>query len=265
MDISNRTFVTACHNLAAVALLVAVLALPALAGPAAPQVSGTYLEEEVVSAGEAPNLIKLWVAGDRMRFETPGQMALVWIGGADGRMMMIQHQQRMYLEWTAEQMKAMGQMMGGAMQESGAEEDEMSEPPTFTRTGNTKTVGEWSAYEVRVEHPEQTGDTTMWFSEDVAVDPAQLMQSVASSMESMQAPMLGGMGGGDASGFGMLASAREMMARMNMPAGFPVQIITTEGGDTTTITLKAVRQGPLEASVFEAPAGYQKMQMPGIR
>jgi xanthine dehydrogenase molybdopterin-binding subunit B len=139
-------------------------------------------------------------------------------------------------------------------------------PPTFTRTGQTKLVGEWNAYEVRVEHPEQDGEMIMWFSQDVDADFRTLAQQVSESMSSLlNSPLLrmGGGGGGPAETF------EQFQAQMNaveMPDGFPVQIITDAGGSPSTNTLRAIDQnasfGP---ETWEPPAGYTKMDMPFIR
>ena len=45
-------------------------------------------------------------------------------------------------------------------------------------------------------------------------------------------------------------------------APVPVEIITSEGGTVTTITVVSVEQGALDAAEFEPPDGYQQMQIP---
>ena len=91
-------------------------------------------------------------------------------------------------------MASMAAMMG---QMPGVEEEMANAtPPSFTRTGNTKQVGEWAAYEVLVEHPDNPGDTIIWFSQDVDVDFRALAQQVMDSMSSLlDNPMMRGMGG----------------------------------------------------------------------
>ncbi|MGD8817069.1 MAG: hypothetical protein PVJ51_07775, partial [Acidobacteriota bacterium] len=150
--------------LAAVALLL-LTSVPALA--TAPQ-SGVYLEVQSESGGNS-QLIKMSMAPDRLRFDTEQGISIVNIGGEDGKMLMIQHPQKQYMEFTAEMMKQLAAMMGQMPQEMEREAEAM-QPPTFTRTGNTKQVGEWSAYEVLVKHPDREGDMTMWMSQDVDAD-----------------------------------------------------------------------------------------------
>jgi hypothetical protein len=61
---------------------------------------------------------------------------------------------------------------------------------------------------------------------------------------------------------GLVGAMNERWDEMDVPPGFPVEIITSEGGTTTTITVVDIEQGALDASEFEPPAGYQKMQIP---
>ena len=72
--------------------------------------------------------------------------------------------------------------------------------------------------------------------------------------------MLGMMG---SRGGGMIGQIQAQMAAVNMPDGFPVQIISSVGGMPSTSTLHAIDQnaafGP---ETWEAPAGYAKMAMP---
>jgi hypothetical protein len=250
--------------LAAVALLV-LMSLPALA--TAPQ-SGVYLEVQSDSGGTS-QLIKLSLAPDRMRFDTEQGISMINIGGEDGKMLMIQHPQKQYMEFTAEMMEQMAAMMGQMPQQQMEEEAEAMEPPTFTRTGNTKQVGEWSAYEVLVQHPDQEGDTTMWMSQDVDADFETLVQQVAASMSSfLDSPMMQMAGGPGGRGGGMnpLAEFQSQMASVDFPDGFPVQIITNSGGTQTTATLMAINQNAsFGADTWQPPAGYTKMEMPFIR
>jgi hypothetical protein len=136
-------------------------------------------------------------------------------------------------------------------------------PPTFVRTGNTKQVGEWNAYEVRVEHPEQDGEMTMWFSQDVDADFRALAQQMVTSLSSIFSnPMLGRMTGQNGAS-DILGQIRSQMSAVDIPDGFPVQVVSNSGGTVSTNTLKAIDQnasfGP---ATWEAPEGYAKMDLP---
>ena len=240
------------------------LALALGVAAATPQsTSGTFLVIETESDGQPPRAIEISLGPDRMRMNMGEEMSLISIGGDDGKMLMVQHAQRMYIEFTAETMRGLAGIMGGQMP-PGIEEIEEMTPPTFVRTGNTKQVGSWNAYEVRVEHPEQDGEMSMWFSQEVDADFRALVEQMVESMQSLlQNPMLQRMQGGGDNPMAMVNSIRAQLNAVEMPDGFPVQIVSNEGGSQSTNTLKAIEQGAsFDASTWEAPAGYQKMQMP---
>jgi hypothetical protein len=263
--LKNQPVPTICtRGIGGAAVVLLLLSGPAPALPAQ-SVTGTYLEMEIQSGGQT-QLMKLSLGPDRLRMDTGQDVSFVSIGGDDGKMLMIQHGEKIYMEFTAEMMASFAAMMGQMPPDVEQEEDENTTPPTFTRTGNTKQVGEWSAYEVRVEHPEQQGELTMWFSQDIDADVQAIAEQVMGSLSSLlDNPMLRGMGG-MGGGTGVFDSMQRDIASLNMPDGFPVQVISNEGGMQSTNTLKAIDQGAsFEPSTWAAPEGYQKMQMPMIR
>lgn len=244
-----------------VAALLLILAAPAQA--ITPQtVSGTYLEIETESAGQVTS-IKLWLGPNAMRMDTDtqGGVSVISIGGDDGKMLLVMHQQKGYMEFTAETMAGMAAIMG-RMQPKIEEEIADATPPTFTRTGNTKQVGEWAAYEVLVEHPDQDGNMIMWFSQDVGADFRGLAEQVVTSMLFLlNSPMMSMVGGGG--GGGIFNGIEAQLAAVDMPDGFPVQIIFGSGGGQSTKTLKAIDQNAtFDPATWEAPEGYTKMPMP---
>jgi hypothetical protein len=263
----NSTYRTPLLRAAGAAAVIALL-LTGLA-PAAPaqSVAGTYLEIEIESGGQT-QLMKLSLGPDRLRMDTGQDVSFVSIGGDDGKMLMIQHGEKIYMELTAEMMASFAAMMGQMPPDVEQEMEEDTTPPTFTRTGNTKQVGEWSAYEVRVTHPEQQDEMTMWFSQDVDADIQGIAEQVMDSLSSLlDNPMLRGMGGmGGGGGAGVFDSVQRDFRSLNMPDGFPVQVISNEDGTRSTNTLKAIDQGAsFGPETWTAPEGYQKMQMPMIR
>lgn len=259
MMTSKITFIARTLGVVAVVVLVAGLPASALQGT-----SGMTLEVESSGSGPA-RLIKLALGDGSMRFDTD-QISMVSLGGDDGKMLMIQHAQNMYMEFTAEMMMGMAGMMGGQTPADVEEKVENMTPPTFTRTGNTKQVGEWNAYEVKVEHPDQDGDVTMWLSMDVDADFRDVATQMMNSMSGLlNNPMLSRMGGGGSAG-SLIDTVKAQLSATEMPDGFPVQIITDAGGSTSTITLRAINpNASFDASTWAAPEGYQKMTMPGRR
>lgn len=223
--------------------------------------AGTYLEMESESDGQ-PMVIKLSLGSGRLRIDIGEEMSLVSIGGDDGTMLMIQHAEKSYVEFSAETMEMMAGILGQMPAQIEEEMQEVRTPPSFTRTGDTKHIGQWNAYEVLVQHPEQDGDLTMWFSQELDADFRALVEQVMDSMSSLlNSPMLGRMGGGR--GAGVFGQIQAQMTSLDMPDGFPVQIISNAGGKQSTNTLRAIDQsadfGP---ETWEAPAGYSKMAMP---
>jgi len=251
----------------AVAALALLLASGAPVFGEAPQVvSGVYLEMDIENSGQVQP-VKMFLAPDRMRMDIDmmGQSAsIVSIGGDDAKMVMIQHGQKMYMEFTAEMMAGLA-AVGGQMPPEVAEETENPTMPTFTRTGNTKQVGEWNAYEVVIEHPDQDGEMAMWFSPDVGADFRQVAEQFIKSMSSfLDNPMMGQMtGGGGMGGQNLISSIQTQLESAEIPDGFPVQIISSAGGAQSVNTLRAIdTNASFEASTWVAPEGYTKMDMP---
>ena len=244
-------------GVAAALLLIVTVPVQATAPQAT---SGTYLEIETEAGGQM-TVLKLSLADNALRMDADNQggISVISIGGDDGKMIMAMHSQRQYMEFTAETLASMAGMMGQAQPQI---EEEIADatPPTFTRTGNTKQVGEWSAYEVLVEHPDQDGDTIMWFSPDVDADFRALAGQVMSSMSSLLNSPMARMGGG---GSGVFDQIEAQLGAVDIPDGFPVQIISGGGGSQSTNTLKAINQSAtFEATTWEPPEGYSKMSMP---
>ena len=245
-----------------VAALLLILVAPARA--TAPQtVRGTYLEIESENGGQMTSM-KLWLGPNAMRMDadTEGGVSVISIGGDDGKMLMVMHEQKRYMEFTAAMMAGMAGMLGQMPTAQIEEEMADAAPPTFTRTGNTKQVGEWAAYEVLVENPDTDDDMIMWFSQDVDADFRSLAEQVVTSMSSLlDSPIMSMAGGGG--GGGIFDEIEAQLNAVDMPDGFPVQMISGAGGGQTTNTLKTIDQNAtFDAATWEAPAGYTKMPMP---
>lgn len=244
-------------------LAVAALLLLAGSAPGLAAQAGTYLEMVSESEGQ-PRVIKLSLGSDRLRMDIGEEISMVSIGGDDGKMLLIQHAEQSYLEFTAEMMQMMAGLLGQMPEQVEARMEEDMTPPSFTRTGNTKQIEQWNAYEVLVQHPEQDGDLTMWFSQEVDADFRALVGQVMDSMSTLlNSPMLGGMVVRSGGAAGVIGQIQAQMTAVNMPDGFPVQIISSAGGTLSTNTLRAIDQnadfGP---ETWEAPEGYSKMAMP---
>jgi len=251
---------------AAAALALLLVSGGPVFGVAPQAMSGVYLEMDIENNGQVQP-VKIFLAPGRMRMDIDmmGQSAsIVSIGGEGGKMVMIQHDQKSYLEFTAEMMAGLA-ALGGQMPPEVAEEVEDPTMPTFTRTGNTKQVGEWNAYEVKIEHPDQDGETAMWFSPDVGADFRQVAEQFINSMSSfLDNPMMGQLtGGGGMGSQNLISTIQTQLEAADIPDGFPVQIISGAGGVESVNTLRAIdTSASFDASTWVAPEGYTKMEMP---
>lgn len=254
------------------AILALVLAVAMVVPALALQADGVHMVQEIAQEDGNAVGLELWAQGERARIDIQQQgqdVSMIMVGGENGSMTMVQHAQRQYLVFDAQRMRQMQQMMnrGGESAASG-DATLQGEPPTFTATGNTRQVGEWTAEEYRVEGPDIEGDTRMWFTDDVDVDFFEVMSTVGEVMGSMNNPMMqGAMGGGDTGG--VLGRYRRYRAQMQaagaeFPTGYPVVIETTTDEGTTTMTTKQIELGPFDAATFEPPADYQRVQVPGM-
>lgn len=244
--------------------VVGMLAISTLAlGAPSPAVhaaqSGVYLEQEIASSdGSMP--MELWIQGSSMRVDmSQGDqpMSMIFKGEDEASTtMVVMHGQRQYMVFDQQRMGMMQQMMGGMAGGQGDVPDVEGQleaaVPTFTRTGRTEQIGSWSADEMLVESPDIDGELRIWLTEDIDLDYFEVMRGIAENMSSAQ-PLVGGAAGV----FGGLGD-------VDFPAGYPVRVVTVNDGETTTITLKKFEQRSFDAETFEAPAGYQKIEMPGM-
>ena len=245
------------------AALLLILAVPVQAISPAVE-SETYLEIETETAGEMTS-IRIWLSLNAIRIDadTQGGVSVISIGGDDGKLLMVMHQQKTYMEFAAAMMASMAGMLGQMPPETEEELVEATQP-TLTRTGNTKQVGEWAAYEVLAQNPGEDGGMFMWFSQDVGADFRTLAEQILTSMSSLlNSPimsMISMTGGSDA---GLFDEIQAQLEAVDMPDGFPVQIISSADGMERTSTLKAIDQdATFDTATWEPPEGYTKMRMP---
>lgn len=245
------------------AALLLILAVPVQAISPAVE-SETYLEIETETAGEMTS-IRIWLSLNAIRIDadTQGGVSVISIGGDDGKLLMVMHQPKTYMEFAAAMMASMAGMLGQMPPETEEELVEATQP-TLTRTGNTKQVGEWAAYEVLAQNPGEDGGMFMWFSQDVGADFRTLAEQILTSMSSLlNSPimsMISMAGGSDA---GLFDEIQAQLEAVDMPDGFPVQIISSADGMERTSTLKAIDQdATFDTATWEPPEGYTKMRMP---
>lgn len=235
----------------------AALALALLAPAAVAQegVAATML----IDTGHDSNEMTVTAQGENLRMDMnagQGQMSMIWL---PGRMLMVMHPQRMYMEFTEEMMKRMRDMMHNMpnMPDAEAEVPDFSEY-TFERTGNTDTINGMSAFEVSMSGPDVDGDARLWMTEDTDVGMFEVFSRMGEAMASMNLPM---MSRGD-SPADALRDYMGLARAQGLPAGRVIRVVNTDNGDSVTITLQSVQHGPFGADVFAAPSDYTKQQMP---
>ena len=245
------------------AALLLILAVPVQAISPAVE-SETYLEIETETAGEMAS-IRIWLSLNAIRIDadTQGGVSVISVGGDDGKLLMVMHQQKTYMEFAAAMMASMAGMLGQMPPETEEELVEATQP-TLTRTGNTKQVGEWAAYEVLAQNPGEDGGMFMWFSQDVGADFRTLAEQILTSMSSLlNSPIMSMISMAGGSDLGLFDGIQAQFEAVDMPDGFPVQIISSADGMERTSTLKAIDQdATFDTATWEPPEGYTKMRMP---
>ncbi len=206
-----------------------------------------------------------WMNADNVRIDmSQGQnVSLVWRSGDAPSMLMIQHSEQRYMEWGEQQFQMMRQMMqrmsGGGGGGDTAEVDLAA--LQFEDTGETATVGPWSASAVRITGMEEGQTATMWIASDLDRGLFELFARMGDALEAMQMPMLGGGMGGPQQ---QLLRFTQMREAANLPEGGVVRLVVDDDSGETTITLQALDQTAFADDPFAAPASYQKMEMPNI-
>ena len=68
------------------------------------------------SGGEPVMEMQYWLGPDRLRMDVPQGASVIWFGGSQPRMLMVQHAERRYIEWGTPQLDMMRRMMQGMKQ-----------------------------------------------------------------------------------------------------------------------------------------------------
>jgi len=239
------------HRFSAIVLFATLVFVPATA-LAQEDISMSFAVQGV---GEELNEMTVTVSGEMARFDIGEQMSMVW--SADW-WRMIQHENRMYMEFDKAMMERMRQMMGnmpGAPDVQAEVDDFDPADMTFERTGATGTVMEYDVFEVAFSDKDGR-QGSMWLSEDAELGMFEVWTRMMGHLESLAGPM---MGGGNATG-NMQRYMRFARAQ-GLPDG-KVLRMTTEDGANFEVT--GWKRGPFSADFWDAPAGYQKQTMPSF-
>ena len=247
------------------AVLAALICLPVLASTAAwaQDVKATV---QIKAADQPAMTMDYWMSDDSVRVDIaqPQAVSVVWTSGDAPGMLMIQHGERRYIEWTEQQFQMMRQMMGRVQGGASGGADSSSvniDSVSFEPTGQTETIGSWSATRVRITGMASGQEGTVWVASELDSGLFELFARMGDALEVMQMPMLGGGAGGSEQ---QLMRYRQMKDAAGLPDGGVVRLNASDQNGPTTITLQSLEQGPFAEDPFAPPAAYEKMQMPNI-
>jgi len=221
--------------------LALIFAIPAAAE------EGYYLEEEVTreSPGRPSTKEKsqTWMVADKLRKEEARSGSVTIFREDKSLLWVLDVAAKTYFEVTRAEMDAMGRQSVAMLL------PETEDPGTWLeRTGKTKKVGHWQAYEVRVEdRPVQGMTLTMWLSEDVPID-REIRDRFGRSM------------------FGEGNPAAALLKGLRELDGYPVEVLLSVrlGNERIQMRqrLRKVEPRDVESDRFEIPDGYVRVPSP---
>ena len=246
------------------AVLAALICLSGLASTTA-SAQDIKATVQIEAAGQPAMTMDYWMSDESVRIDLaqPQAVSIVWTSGDAPGMLMIQHGERRYIEWGAAQFQMMRQMMQ-SVAGAGAGDNSSSvniDSVSFEPTGQTETIGPWTATGVRITGLEPGQDGTMWVAPDLASGLFELFARMGDALEAMQLPMLGGGLGGPQQ---QLMRYQQMSTAAGLPEGGVVRLNANDQNGPTTITLQSLAEGPFADDPFAPPPGYAKIQMPNI-
>ena len=216
----------------------------------------------IEAGGQSPMTMDYWATngGIRLDMAQPQEVSIVFTSGAAPTMRMIQHADKRYMEMGDQQLQMMRQMMQ-RMPNAGAGDGDSAinlDNLQFEPTGQTETIGPWTASGVRVTGLEGGGESTVWIASDLETGLFELFARMSDALDAMQMPMMGGGGPQD-----QLKRYREMRNAAGVPDGGVVRMNMNDQNGATNITLQSLDEGSF-GDALNPPAGYEKMQMPSF-
>ena len=218
------------HRAASVA--APLLALAALAGsPAAaaaqPAFEGVVTMRMQVEHAPQPMTMRYLIRQGRMRSETEmgGMQMATIVDPAKQEAYVLMPGQRSYMVMSLDAAAAQGAAASGPV-------------PEVTRTGRTETVAGHTCEHVLVKVEAQTIDMCLATDMPALVMPGARMGPGARAGQAAWQRALGG-----------------------TQLGFPLKV-TSVGGTASTLEVTSIERKALDASLFEVPADFQRMQLP---
>lgn len=215
--------------------------------------------EEMLTAPPAPGqpafngIIRSYIAGKKLKKVSPGGNEEIIYRGDLKKVYILNPMRKVYIEMPMDQMRTITEK---SLNMYVPTKDGVPQIPDelYVKTGNTKKIGQWNAYEVEVKAgqvmPDTQTTTTMWISKETGFDHNFFVSLFKLTMGDEVSPHL-----------------KKLFEKMTNIDGYPVQTVTTTSymnqNYTTSITvLKIERKKAFEDSVFEIPEGYSKVEAP---
>lgn len=238
------------HLFSSMVLLVAFALVPASA-QAQDDVSMSFNTQGV---GEELRSMTVTVSGEMARFDIGDSVSMVW---SPDWWRMIQHENRIYMEFDQAMLERMRQMMGNMAGAPDVEAELDSFDPknmTFERTGATDTIMQYDVFEV-VFSDEEGQQGSMWLSEDAELGMFEIWTRLMPRLKSLAGPMTAGGPAGNLQRYMRYARSQ------GLPDGKVLRMTTKDGA---TFEVTGWVRGPFDADFWDAPGSYQKQAMPSF-
>jgi hypothetical protein len=183
---------------------------------------------------ESPMPVKYLVKGDAMRMEMQsprGEMAMIF-NMKERKLITLMPQMNSYMERTID---------------TAAQTPQGGKKPEFTKTGKTEKILGYDCEQYIVK--EEKTETEVW---------------AAKGLGTFMRPGMGGPMGGGRGGMGAGEAASSWVQEIRSKGFFPLRAVTknAEGKEESRMEVTKVEKKSLDASLFKAPEGWQKMEMP---
>lgn len=244
-------------------IYVAVVSLLLVIGDTALAAQNTQFKGIVrTETSNSPAMeVQFWIGDEQLRMDitNPTKMSVVWSFGDEPSMRLIQHDEKVYVEWGPMQLENARQMMQQA--NLGQPTVEIA-PLRFEATGARETVDGKDAFEVRLQTAEKEEGSRLWLSRDAEYGLAEFFAHYALALHgTTRFPMTGT----DNDPLGLTNDLDlpldELGSASNLD-GRVVRIVDEGSGSKpptpTTISLHSLESGPFSDELFDIPDGYVK-------
>lgn len=205
--------------------------------------------------------VQFWTGDEQLRMDItkPVEMTVVWSFGNEPSMRMIQHDEKMYVEWGPMQLENARLMMQQA--KLGQATVEIT-PLQFEATGARETVDGKEAFELRLQTAEKEEDSRLWLSRDADYGLVEFFAHYARALHgTTQFPMTGTDNDPLGLSHDLDLSLKQLGSASNLD-GRVVRIVDGGSGNKppvpTTISLHSLESGPFSDVLFDVPDGYAR-------